>query len=298
MSRLAEALDRVKTSAALPAPDAAAASTTGGAAAAGAPAMPAVIPAEAAAAEPLVGRLGVFQDFSPRLRHTLVTSEIQPVGLEQYRRLGATLHHVQAERGTKVVLIASAVAAEGKTLTATNLALTLSESYGRRVLLVDADLRRPALHDVFQVPNAVGLGTHLRGSEPNGVSVIHARPRLSLLTAGPPDSDPMGALTSGRMPKLIAEARAVFDWVILDTPPVALLSDARLIADMADATILVIRAGRTPFEMIQRAVRALDPRRIIGTVLNGVDTGGMSDYEAYQEYYTAPVSRTRGARNR
>jgi receptor protein-tyrosine kinase len=297
MSRLAEALARVNHSGPVPTPDPAATGVTDGVATAAAVGQSAVVPQNGGAAESLVGRLGIFQDFSPKLRHTLVTANgIQPVGVEQYRRLGATLHHIQAERGTKVLLIASAVAAEGKTLTATNLALTLSESYGRRVLLVDADLRRPALHDVFQVPNAVGLGTHLRGSGDTGVSVIRARPRLSLLTAGPPDSDPLGALTSGRMPQLIAEARAVFDWVIIDTPPIALLSDARLIADMADATILVIRAGRTPFEMIQRAVRALDPRRIIGTVLNGVDTSGMSGYEAYQEYYTTPVSRPRGAR--
>ena len=79
--------------------------------------------------------------------------QADPASREQYRRLAATLHHAQAEHGLKVVMVASAVPGEGKTLTATNLALTLSESYQRRVLLIDADLRRPSLHDDVQVPN-------------------------------------------------------------------------------------------------------------------------------------------------
>src|SRR5712691_10806556 len=86
--------------------------------------------------------------------------------VEQYRRLAAVLHHAQNQRGARSVMIASAVAAEGKTLTATNLALTLSHSFERRVLLIDADLRRPSVHDVFRLPNDCGLVDNL--SRPAG----------------------------------------------------------------------------------------------------------------------------------
>ena len=86
----------------------------------------------------------------------VATPDIRPAFVEQYRKLAGILHHAQLERNIKVVLVTSAVAGEGKSLTATNLALTFSESYHRTVLLVDADLRRPTLHETFQVPNVVG----------------------------------------------------------------------------------------------------------------------------------------------
>src|SRR4051812_47723561 len=83
----------------------------------------------------------------------LILSHADPVAVEQYRRLAATLHELQAAHGVKTLMVTSAVPREGKTLTISNLALTLSESYGRRVLLIDADLRRPSIHEVFGVPN-------------------------------------------------------------------------------------------------------------------------------------------------
>src|SRR5690606_12595006 len=93
----------------------------------------------------------------------LVTAgTIERAPVEQYRRLATRLHLAQAEQGTRVVMVTSAIASEGKTLTATNLALTLSESYKRRVLLIDADLRRPWVHELFRVPNLTGLNDGIR----------------------------------------------------------------------------------------------------------------------------------------
>src|SRR6186713_2934750 len=93
---------------------------------------------------------------SPFMERLVVHDNAEPAAVEQYRRLGAILHQAQVERGIRIVMVASAQAAEGKTLTAANLGLTLSESYRRRVLLIDADLRRPSLSALFQLPNTAG----------------------------------------------------------------------------------------------------------------------------------------------
>ena len=104
-----------------------------------------------------------------------------------------------------------------------------------------------------------------------GLPVIRATSNLSLLLAGRPDSDPMSGLTSGRMRRLITEAAAHFDWVIIDTPPLVLLPDANLLAAMVDAAILVVGAGKTPYKLITRAIEAVGRSRILGVVLNRVD---------------------------
>ena len=117
------------------------------------------------------------------------------VAVEQYRRLAATLHGLQVERGLKTLMVTSTVPEEGKTLTVANLALTLSESYKRRVLLIDADLRRPSIHQVFGLPNVTGLSDGLR-SDRGQLPVLEVSVCLSVVTAGQPDANPMAKLTS------------------------------------------------------------------------------------------------------
>ena len=133
------------------------------------------------------------------------SSEIPPLSVEQYRRLAATLHHTQPERGIKVVMITSALSGEGKSLTSANLALTLSQSYRRDVLLIDGDLRRPSIHHIFQVQNASGLSDGLKSSDEK-LSIIEVFEHLAILTAGKPDPDPMSGLTSDRMRRIVDEA--------------------------------------------------------------------------------------------
>ena len=198
----------------------------------------------------------------------VVTPSISAISLEQYRKLAATLHRKQAERRIKVLLVASTMAGEGKTLTAVNLALTFSESYGRNVLLVDGDLRRPTTHDVLEVPNILGSGVAMKQETDQKLSLIQVSPKLSVLTAGQPDADPMSRLASDQMRRVLAEAAMQFDWVIVDTPPVGTVPDANLLATMADVVLLVVEAGRTPARLIQRAADALGRERLIGVVLN------------------------------
>jgi protein-tyrosine kinase len=214
----------------------------------------------------------------------VVRSDAEPSVVEQFRRLAAALHHAQLQNGVRTVMVASAVAKEGKTLTSTNLALTLSQSYRRRVLLVDADLRHPAIHNSFGLSNVTGLSDVLHKPAAAGALPVHQiSPMLWVMTAGRPTNDPMAGLVSDTMRHFLSDAAEQFDWILLDTPPVALLSDANLLAAMVDTAVLVVGAKSTPYPLALRAIDAIGgPDRVIGAVLNRAErselVGGYANY--------------------
>lgn len=205
---------------------------------------------------------------SPKMSHT---------ALQQYRRLASTLHQLQLERGLRSLVITSAVAGEGKTITSANLAITLSESLKRRVLLIDADLRRPVLDKIFKTRSSPGLSNMLASSEPVA-RVVAVSDRLTLLAGGRPEHDPSGVLTSDRMRLLVEDAVKSFDWVLIDTPPASVFSDASLLSMLTDGVLMVIRASSTPIAQIQRGIAAVTPERIVGTVLNQTENITMQQY--------------------
>jgi protein-tyrosine kinase len=191
---------------------------------------------------------------------------------EQFRHLAAVLHHAQETLGAHTVLIGSALEGEGKSMTAVNLAVMLSRSYQRRVLLIDADLRRPSLHDLLQLPNLTGLSTIYSHPERATVPIVKVSPTLSVLTAGPTISDPSSFLISDDLRQLVAEAAQDFDWVVLDTSPVALFADASLLAAMADTALLVVAAHSTPYPLVRLAIESIGQQRLLGIVLNRTPT--------------------------
>jgi protein-tyrosine kinase len=215
----------------------------------------------------------------------LDTDGFSSAAREQYRKLAATLHHAQRANGLKVIMTASALPGEGKSLTAVNLALTLSESYHRRVLLVDADLRRPTVQRIFGLPPIGGLNEGLKATEDRPMAVTQVSERLFVLPAGRPEADPMAGLTSDRMRRFIAQASSAFEWVIVDTPPVGLLSDASLLSAFVDGVLLVVRSGKAPFPLVKRTVEILKPERILGVVMNAVDFAHDRNAGGYYEYY-------------
>lgn len=220
----------------------------------------------------------------------LVGAGLRQAVVEEYRKLAASLHQAQMDHGLQVVLVASAVPGEGKSLTAANVALTLTTSYSRRVLLIDGDLRRPSLHSLFRAPVTTGLREGLDGTSNARVTAIQLSPLLALLPAGRPVENPVPLLTSERMSELVKEARQHFDWVVIDTPPVGLLTDANLLARDADAALLVIHANRTPHPLVQKAVQAIGKPKIFGVVLNHIEdqvsiTGSGYDYSGYYKDY-------------
>jgi capsular exopolysaccharide synthesis family protein len=233
--------------------------------------------------------LGVFQGFGDIAAGKLVVMPSVPhAAVEQYRRLAASLHHTKLQKDTKVVMLTSASPGEGKTLTSVNLALTLSQSYRRNVLLIDADLRRPNVHHLFQLPNVLGLSDGLKSETEDKLSLIQVSKYLTVLPAGRPDNDPMSGLTSDRMRRIIEQAAARYDWVLIDTPPVGFLSDANLLVAMVDVAIFVVRAGKSPYRLIQRALDAVGRNRILGVVLNAVaENVDVAGYN-YYGYYSTP----------
>jgi len=216
------------------------------------------------------------------------SSNTSPIVVEQYRRLAASLHELQVDTGLKTMMVTSAMPREGKTLTVTNLALTLSQSYRRRVVLIDADLRRPSLHEIFRLPKTAGLSEALRaGTRPH---LLELSPLLSILPAGSLEGDPLRALTSTRLPELIEHCSAAFDWVLLDAPPVGLMPDANVLARIAKAVVFVVAAGVTPHRLVERAIADLGRDTIVGTVLNRIEEQHMPAAGHYADYYSAAGS--------
>jgi capsular exopolysaccharide synthesis family protein len=231
-----------------------------------------------------------FTRFSDKwLPRLVIAKEPNRLLVEEFRQLAATLHQTQATNNLRVVMITSAEPNEGKSTTALNLALTFSESYKRKVLLVDADLRRPSLHEITQVPNASGLGETLKATSEQKLPLFQLSDTLMLAPAGRPDSNPMGALTSPRMRVMLAEAAMRFDWVIIDAPPIGLIADSSLLAPLSDGVLLVVRSRRTYYAAAQKAVEAIGRERVLGVVLNDVE---VKTSAAYQRYYhaDAPVA--------
>jgi len=216
-------------------------------------------------------------------RSKLIVGEgVDPAMVEQYRHLAAVMHHAQKASGVHSIMVTSALPAEGKTLTATNLALTLSESYQRRVLLIDADLRRPRMREMFALPSGEGLTDSLAQPREGRLPVQQVTPTLWVLTSGRMLPDPMSLLVSPAMKQLLEDARESFDWVVVDTPPIAILPDANLLASMIDTTLLVVSAQSTPYPMVQRAAQAVGTNRILGVVLNRAEKTGLpSNYGYY-----------------
>jgi protein-tyrosine kinase len=224
-------------------------------------------------------RLAVGPDADPRLS-------------EQFRRLAATLIHGQRSSRLRSLLITSAVPEEGKTLTSVNLSLILSESYRRRVLLIDADLRRPSIGGLANLDMSDGLSESLNAHDERKVSLVQLSETLSLLPAGRPQKDPLSAISSPRMSRLIEEAAGQFDWVIVDTPPLSAAADAGLLAELVDGVLMVIRADRTPQKLIDHAIDALGKERILGVILNGIDGAETTPYSGYYGYGAGETGAT------
>ena len=186
-----------------------------------------------------------------------------PISVEQYRRLAGAVHGLQVDRGLKTLMVTSSLPNEGKTLTVTNLALTLSESYKRRVLL---DRRRPSQAvDPRPVQDSeydgAGRGPALRARRRAAPAAVD-EPQPA--AGGRPDANPMAGLTSDRMRALLEQFNQDFDWVLLDAAPVGFMPDAQLLASVTGAVLFVIAAGSTPYSLVQRAVAELGPECVVG----------------------------------
>jgi capsular exopolysaccharide synthesis family protein len=188
---------------------------------------------------------------------------------EVYRSLRTSLLLSTAEE-LKVIAVTSATAGEGKTATASNLGVVLAQ-LGRRVLIVDADLRKPRMHQVFRVSNRSGLVNQLTGVvEPDAVFVETGVPNLWLIPSGPIPPNPSELLSSDRMREWLNAMRSRFDYVIIDTPPSLAVTDATIVGALSDGVVLTFRAGKVTREDAKDCAERLRMAelRILGVVLN------------------------------
>lgn len=214
----------------------------------------------------------------------VVAPETEPLSIEQYRRLAASLEELQGQRSLTSIMVSSALPRDGKTLTATNIALTLSETYRRRVLLIDADFHRPAVHEMFGLSNEVGLADALR-SRDEGLPLVQVSSTLAVLPTGRMKGDPLAALSAERLRILLTQAATRFDWIFVDTPPLGLVTDAQVVSRVTDGVLFVIGAGVTPYKLVQQTLADIGIDRVVGTVLNRVEDHTIPVRDYYRSHY-------------
>ncbi len=209
---------------------------------------------------------------------------------EAYRALRTSVLLSAFGKAPKVILLTSPLPQEGKSTTSVNLGIVLAQK-GGRVLIVDADLRRPNIHRTFGLASTAGLSTVLAGSDTfEKVAIISPiLPNLTILPAGPTPPQPSEMLGSQMMRDLVAQWAQEFDHVIIDSPPVLSVTDAVLLSSVADAVILVIRSGQTTKEALRRSRNLLAQvnARVLGIVMNAVDLRSPDGYYYYYggKYY-------------
>lgn len=211
------------------------------------------------------------------------------VAAENFRTLRTNLEFAALDRPLKTVLVTSATPGEGKTVIAANLAVAFAQA-GRQTVLVDADMRRPDVHNLLRLSNERGLSSMLRTTSENPASVLQPteQPELQVLTTGPLPPNPAELIGSQRMRNLVDRLAKDADIVVIDSPPLNSVTDAALLASMTDGTLLVIDTRRTPTAAVRMARDALtrSGARILGATLNkrSIDaTVGTGYYQRYSE---------------
>jgi protein-tyrosine kinase len=232
-----------------------------------------------------------FDDLAARCAHprwrpdpnvnVFMSSELSVHGAEQFRTLRSRLYQLRGSQPLKKILVTSSLPADGKTFLANNLAQAFVQQPDRRVLLIDADLRRSRLHVPLGAPTSPGLSEYLRGEADEMAVIQHGQEgNLFLIAGGNEVTDPSELLSNGRLKLLLDRLTPVFDWIIMDSPPCLPVADATALGDLCDGVLLVVRAGSTPLEAAQKASQELQGRNVLGVVLNAVDKK-----HAYPHYY-------------
>ena len=212
---------------------------------------------------------------------------------EAFRTLRTNIQFSSIDKEIRTIVFTSSTPKEGKTTVAANLASSIAMG-DKRVLIIDCDLRRPNLHKLYEIPNFEGLTNVLMG-ERTLDEVLHYGMKesnsLSILTSGPLPPNPSELLSSIKMRKFLENVKLEYDMIILDSPPVGLVTDSAVLSTIVDGTILVIESGKTEIEAAQRAKELLDKvnANILGVVLNKIPMGNRGSYKysyyQYNDYY-------------
>ena len=217
--------------------------------------------------------------------HLLDLNNSHETPAEEFRTLRTRLNHLQTLQPLHTVIITSPSPAEGKTFTAINLALAQAHLAENSVLLADFDLRRPIIHNLFQIERAPGLSDYLSGQYTFSQCLRKVEGmNLYLLSAGSPVKNPLELLNMRQAKMLFDELPRTFNWAVFDTPPLLFSADANLLATMADGTIIVVKIGSTTFDNVTRAMQSLCENNVLGIVANGARASEL--YSKYTYYYS------------
>jgi len=244
-------------------------------------------------------------DLSPNASDALLSSAVKPelensdnglrrapiistfptgVGHHAFRVIATRLRRMRREQKLQRIMITSALASEGKTFIAANLAIVLGMNSQERTLLVEGDLRQPSFPQVFKDADPAGLNRWFQEEKSENLNTW-------VLPAGEPIEDPTTLLDSDRLSELMHWASHRFDWIIIDSPPVVPVGDASFWGRYVDGVILVVSDGKTPKKLLQSALENLDTDRLIGTVLNDAIHLDKKAYP-YDHYYYSAVNRS------
>lgn len=192
-------------------------------------------------------------------------------GAEEFRTLRSRLYQIREKLPLKRLMVTSALPKEGKSFVAANLAQVIVRQHGRRVLLIDADLRSPGMHRHLGASQSPGLSDYLMG-ENDELGVMQRGPmeNLFFIPAGRQATGAPELLANGRLKLLLQRVEPLFDWIIIDTPPVIPVADSTLLANFCEGVLMVVRSNVTPSDLARKAREEFADKLLLGVVLNGI----------------------------
>ena len=211
------------------------------------------------------------------------TQQSSALCAEQFRTLRSRLYRLREKSPIRTLLVTSTMPGEGKTFVALNLALAIARQHERRALLIDADLRASRLHVRLGAPSAPGLSDYLSGRA-DEFSILQADPKIELflVPAGRSVPNPSELLANGTLKRFLDGMSPIFDWVIIDAPPVLAVADPSIIAEFCDGVLVVVRAGETAHDLVKTTLQEFRGNNLLGVVLNGANEG--TNYGGYSYY--------------
>jgi protein-tyrosine kinase len=241
----------------------------------------------------------VSYDISPaRVEpHLIAISQPRSAYCEQFRSLRTRILQAAERTQLKTLVVTSAGVAEGKTLTALNLGWLLAQTEGVRALVIDSDLRRPCATDYFGIDARDGLSEVLGDKLRLEDAIVRLDPAgLHLLPGGKPRDDVAELLSGPTYERVLAQARRMFDYIIIDAPPLGIFTDANVLMSRADGAMLVVRAGKTRYSLVDKLLEQIPREKVIGVVLNRADEQPDSTNYYYQYRYSKREPQVNGSK--
>ncbi|MEJ7711486.1 MAG: CpsD/CapB family tyrosine-protein kinase [Pyrinomonadaceae bacterium] len=217
--------------------------------------------------------------------HLIAITQPQSAQAELYRSLRTSIIRAQEVRRMQTFLVTSAGPAEGKTVTSLNLSWLLAQTDGVKALLIEGDLRRPCMAEYLGVNGALGLADVLAGDVSLSDAIVKLQPSgLHLLPGGTPRENVAEILSGNKAESLLMEAREMFNYIIIDAPPLGVFADASVLMNRVDGALLVVRSGQTRYSLLDQLLAPLQREKILGVVLNGAEES-LDNSHYYHSYY-------------